>query len=145
MNFVKAIFASFVLIAALALNAGPSTAQMADAAMTEKVLGQHLTAFGAGDIPAIMADYSSDAILVTPGGTLRGHDQIRPLFEGLVAEFSKPGASFEMMQQIVEGDLAYIVWKAETADNVYEVGTDTFIVHDGKIVQQTFAGKITPK
>ena len=34
---------------------------------------------------------------------------------------------------------------AETADNRYEIGTDTFVVKDGKIVTQTFAGKITPK
>jgi len=28
---------------------------------------------------------------------------------------------------------------------VYEVGTDTFVVRDGKIVAQSFAGKMTPK
>jgi hypothetical protein len=27
----------------------------------------------------------------------------------------------------------------------YEFGTDTFVVRDGKILVQTFAGKITPK
>jgi hypothetical protein len=50
-----------------------------------------------------------------------------------------------MKQQVVEGDYAYILWSAETADNVYEVGTDTFVVRDGKIVAQSFAAKITPK
>jgi hypothetical protein len=43
-----------------------------------------------------------------------------------------------MKQQFVEGDYAYILWTAETADNVYEVGTDTFVA-------QSFTGKITPK
>jgi hypothetical protein len=28
---------------------------------------------------------------------------------------------------------------------VYEMATDTFVVRDGKIVAQSFAGKITPK
>jgi hypothetical protein len=37
------------------------------------------------------------------------------------------------------------VWKAETADNHFELGTDTFIVQNGKIVTQTFAAKISPK
>jgi len=47
---------------------------------------------------------------------------------------------------LIRGTLdAYILWTAETADNVYEVGTDTFIVQDGKIVAQSFAAKITPK
>ena len=65
--------------------------------------------------------------------------------QAMIAEFGKPGAAFSMKQQSVEGDYAYILWTAETADNVYEVGTDTFVVRDGKIVAQSFAGKITPK
>jgi len=48
-------------------------------------------------------------------------------------------------QQLVEGDYAYILWSAETPDNVYELGTDTFVVRDGKIMAQSFTGKITPK
>jgi hypothetical protein len=50
-----------------------------------------------------------------------------------------------MKQQSIEGDYAYILWAAETADNVYEMATDTFVVRDGKIVAQSFTGKITPK
>ena len=50
-----------------------------------------------------------------------------------------------MKKQIVEGETAYIVWSAETADNVYELATDTFVVRDGKIITQTFAGKLVPK
>jgi hypothetical protein len=42
-------------------------------------------------------------------------------------------------------DCAYILWTAETADNVYEVGTDTFFVRNGKIVAQSFTGKVTAK
>jgi hypothetical protein len=45
----------------------------------------------------------------------------------------------------VEGNYGYILWTAETADNVYELGTDTFVVRDGRIVTQSFAGKITSK
>ena len=41
-----------------------------------------------------------------------------------------------MKQQFVENEHAYILWTAETADNVYELGTDTFLVRDGKIVAQ---------
>jgi branched-subunit amino acid aminotransferase/4-amino-4-deoxychorismate lyase len=50
-----------------------------------------------------------------------------------------------LKQQSVEGEYAYILWTAETADHVYEVGTDTFVVRNGKIVTQSFTGKITPK
>ena len=50
-----------------------------------------------------------------------------------------------MKQQFVEGDHAYILWTAETSDTVYELGTDMLVVQDGKIVAQSFTGKITPK
>ena len=42
-------------------------------------------------------------------------------------------------------EYAYILWTAETADNVYEMATDTFVVRDGKILAQSFAAKLTPK
>ena len=50
-----------------------------------------------------------------------------------------------MKQPSVEGDYADIFWTAETADNVYEVGSDTFVVREGKIVAQSLAAKLTPK
>ena len=114
-------------------------------ASTKDVLDHHLKCFGEGDLEGILSDYAAGAVLFTPGGPLNGSDAIRPLFQAMFAEFGKPGATFSMKQQFVEGDYAYILWTAETADNVYEVGTDTFVVRDGKIVAQSFAGKIRPK
>jgi ketosteroid isomerase-like protein len=115
------------------------------AATTQEVLTHHLHTFGKGDLAGVMADYSPDSRLFTPNGMLKGPEAIRQLFTSQFKEFAKPGASFQMLRQDVDGDTAYILWKAETADNRYEIGTDTFVVKDGKIVTQTFAGKITPK
>ena len=114
-------------------------------ASTKDVVDRHLEFFGKGDLKGILSDYAPGAVLFTPDGPLKGSDAIRPLFQAMFAEFGKPGAAFSMKQQSIEGDYAYILWTAETADNVYELGTDTFIVTDGKIVAQSFAGKITPK
>ena len=115
------------------------------AATTQDVLTHHLDCFGKGDLAGIMADYTAASRLFTPDGVLRGSDAIRALFVRLFAEFAKPGMSFDMVRQEVDGDVAYIVWKAETADNRYELGTDTFVVRDGKIAAQTFAAKASPK
>ncbi len=114
-------------------------------ASTKDVLAHHIKCFFEFDLEGILSDYAPAAVLFTPDGPLRGADAIRPLFQAMFAEFGKPGAAFSMKQESVEGDYAYILWTAETADNVYEVGTDTFVVRDGKIVAQSFAGKITPK
>jgi hypothetical protein len=92
--------------------------------------------------PAERAGILREYVRVAPSG--RQHFPL-PVGAPLAALFGKPGAAFSMQQQFVEGDYAYILWTAETADNVYEVGTDTFVVRDGKIVAQSFAGKITPK
>ena len=69
----------------------------------------------------------------------------QPFFEALIAEFSKRGSSFTMQLRCIEGDHAYILWTAETADNSYEFATDTFVIRHGKIIAQSFAAKITPK
>ena len=114
-------------------------------ASTKDVLDNHLKCFGEGDLTGILSDYAPGAVLFTSDGPLRGADAIRPLFQAMIAEFGKPGATFSMKQQLVEDDYAYILWIAETADNVYELGTDTFVVRDGKILAQSFTGKITPK
>ena len=115
------------------------------ASVTEKVLDHHLKAFGEGDLTAILADYTEESVLLTANGPVKGQAALRPVFEAFFAEFAKPGASFEIKQRIIEGEVAYIVWVAETADNVYELATDTFLVRDGKIAVQTFTAKTTPK
>ena len=112
---------------------------------TREVLRNHLTSFGRGDLDGILADYAPTAILFTPGGELVGVDAIRPLFVELLAEFAKPGASFALERESVNGDFAYILWSAETADRTYELATDTFVVQGGKIVAQSFAAKVLGK
>jgi len=112
---------------------------------TKDIIDHHLQAFAARDLKGVLSDYAPDVVFFTPEGALRGPDGIKPLFQKLIAEFAKPGASFKMKQQFFEGDYAYIFWTAETADNMYELGTDTFVVRGGKIVAQSFTGKITPK
>jgi ketosteroid isomerase-like protein len=122
-----------------------ATKEEREMASTKDVLDHHLKCFGEGDLKGLLSDYAPGTVLFKPDGPLRGADAIRPFFQALFEEFGKPGAAFSLKQQSIESDYAYIVWTAETTDNVYEVGTDTFVVRDGKIVAQSFAGKITPK
>jgi hypothetical protein len=83
--------------------------------------------------------------LFVPSGPLKRPDAIKPLFEALVSEFQKAASSFTMRHRSVDGDHAYILWTAETADNLYEFATDTFVVRNAKIVAQAFAARIKPK
>ena len=110
-----------------------------------EILDNHLMSFGKGDINGILSDYAPMAILFTPAGPLVGIDAMRPLSAGLIEEFAKPGSSFELKHKSIEGEYAYIIWTAETAENRCELATDTFVVREGKIVAQSFATKIVPK
>jgi len=112
---------------------------------TRNVLDHHLSAFAERDLTGVLSDYAPNAVLFTSQGPLRGVEQIRTLFQTMIAEFEKPGSWFDLELHTIEGDFGYILWKAETAENVYELGTDTFVVKDGKIVAQSFAGKVAPK
>src|SRR5215207_4984059 len=97
----------------------------------ETVLTRHLQTFGAGDLGGILADYAADAILFTPFGLVR-RDGLANTYTALFAEFSKPGTTFNLQYQVVEGEIGFIVWSAETADNKYEFATDTFVIRGGK-------------
>lgn len=112
---------------------------------TEDILNQHLGAFGALDIEALMTHYTEDSVIMLPGATLSGTDQIRGAFLAFIEEFSKPGMSFDLTYATTHGNIAYITWTAETADNVYGPSTDTFLIEDGIIKVQTLTMDITPK
>jgi ketosteroid isomerase-like protein len=141
---MKSIIIAASVIAALALPSAATPAR-AEEPSTAKVLAAHLQAFGSGSVDAILANYSNDAVIIMANGTLKGKEQIRGLFQALTAAFAAPGAKFEMLAQAVEGPVAYIVWKAETAEHVYRIGSDTFVIQGGKIVHQTNVFDATKK
>jgi ketosteroid isomerase-like protein len=112
---------------------------------THAVLERHLGSFTAGDLEALLSDYSDDSVLFTVNGPLTGLGPIRELMTGLFAEFEKPGSRFDLQLTNVVGEVGFIVWTARTADNVYELGTDTFVVRGGKIAFQSFVGQVVPR
>jgi ketosteroid isomerase-like protein len=112
---------------------------------TEEFADARLAAFGRGDVNAIVAQYADDAIVITPQGTLRGQAQIRGMIEGIIAEFAQPGVKFDLISRAAEGPVANFTWSAETNANVWDLGAETYVLANGRIAFQTFAGKMRPK
>lgn len=112
---------------------------------TDAVLDHHLEAFANQELEETMIDYDDDSVIVTNMGVFSGLDEIEGLFADLFDEFSQEGTTLEVDDTIVEGEFAYLLWHAETPDNVYEFCTDTFHIPEGTIEFQTFAGKVEPK
>ena len=112
---------------------------------TKEVPDHHLAAFGAGDVDEMLKDYTDDSILMTANGVVRGRDALRETFTGLFSGLFAPGTyEFTMDAVQVEGDVAFIAWHATCASADIPLGSDTFVVRDGKILSQTFAATINP-
>jgi hypothetical protein len=112
--------------------------------LTQKVLEHHLTAVGENNLSSILDDYSEESVVVTPDSTYIGLKQIESFFVGIIPAFPTEGTVLEIERTVIENELAYIVWRAKTPIVEVPLGTDTFIVEDGKIKLQTFAGIINP-
>ena len=107
---------------------------------TQAVLDHHLGSFGAGDVDATMEDYTDDSILVLTDATLTGRDAIRAAFTELFGGLFRPGTyEFTMDRMEVVGDVAFIAWHSANEGADVKLGTDTFVIRDGKIAIQTFA------
>ena len=105
---------------------------------TEAVVLAHLQAFvEQKGVAAIVADYDDDARFHSEARTYRGKQQIGDFFADFIASLP-PGAAdrFSLRSLRIDGDLAYITW---SAGREIPLGTDTFVVRNGKIVAQTFA------
>jgi hypothetical protein len=57
-----------------------------------------------------------------------------------------PGTTtVDVKQQIVDKELVYIVWSASSTSIDVPLACDVFIVRDGKLIYQCFAGQVLAK
>src|ERR1700683_5479996 len=101
----------------------------------EEVFQHHAQALGAGDLDEIVADYTDDAVFITPAGALHGKDGIRAAFTQLLADV--PNADWTLKTQIYEGDVLFLEWAADAGATFADDGIDTFVFRDGLIRGQT--------
>jgi predicted SnoaL-like aldol condensation-catalyzing enzyme len=88
----------------------------------------------------LMSDYTEESILITHEQTYKGPREIKTFFAGLMNHFPKDHSDFTLDKLVAKGELVFIVWHATTPSLEVSLGTDTFVIKDGKILQQTFAG-----
>jgi hypothetical protein len=106
------------------------------------ILQRHLSAFAENDLEAILADFTDESILITPDKSYTGLDEIKSFFADLVFHFPKQKSSFKIEKTVIEDELVYILWHGKTPSLEIPFATDTFIMKDGKIRRQTFAGQL---
>lgn len=101
----------------------------------QEVFAHHVQALGAEDLDEIVADYSDDAVFITPSGVKRGKPGVREAVAEFIADV--PRAEFELPTQIYEGDTLFLEWKADCSQTRVEDGLDTFVFREGLIRLQT--------
>jgi ketosteroid isomerase-like protein len=101
----------------------------------KEIFAHHGQALGAGDLDEIVADYTDDAVFISPAGVLRGHDGIRAAFTQLLADV--PNASWDLKTQLYEDDVLFLEWAADAGATRVDDGIDTFVFADGLIRVQT--------
>jgi len=109
---------------------------------TKNVIMHHLSSFQDNDLEAVMSDYTDESVLITQVATYTGLEEIEAFFADLIVHFPKQRSSLELDKVVFNDGLVYIVWHAKTPSLDVSLGTDTFIIKDGKIYQQTFAGEL---
>ncbi|MDO1450838.1 hypothetical protein Q0590_31480 [Rhodocytophaga aerolata] len=72
-----------------------------------------------------MADYTENSILSTPGSTYKGLAAVRGNFIAFKA-FSIQQNPLNLNNTVVERDIAYILWQANTLTFKLVFATDTF-------------------
>jgi hypothetical protein len=107
---------------------------------TKQVLDHHWEAFKNNDLEETMKDYTEESVLITPNATYNGLNEIRNNFVNAFKLFPKDSSVFTLDKSIVVKDVGYILWKSKTPTFNLTYGTDTFIIRDGKIIRQTYAG-----
>lgn len=129
----------FVLLAFLLLSSCDSNGGIVES-NTQAVLDHHWETFVSNDLEGVMEDYTEESVLVTPNATYTGLEEIRGNFINAFNAFPNQTTKLTLNQSIVIQDLGYILWEADAPEFNLTYATDTFIIRNGKILRQTYAG-----
>jgi ketosteroid isomerase-like protein len=109
-----------------------------NSAATESVVNAHLQAFlKQQDIADIIVDFDDNARLLTEAKIYRGKEAIHEFFVDFIGSLPADAINqFSLSSMQVDGDIAFVTWRV--GDDI-PLGTDTFVVKNGKIISHTFA------
>jgi ketosteroid isomerase-like protein len=102
---------------------------------THEILQHHGEALAGGDLEGILADYTEDAVLITPQGSFTGTAGAREGWMRLLGDLPDP--KVDVSSVAVEGAAALMTWTASTGRGQVEDGVDTFVMGDDGIRVQT--------
>ena len=93
----------------------------------EEVLQDHVSALLSGDLDLIACDYDKDAVIITPGNVVSGHDEIKAYFASIFQAMGGPG-NLGAVSVTTSGTVLLLEWTLDSPHLVVGDGTDTFVV-----------------
>jgi ketosteroid isomerase-like protein len=140
---------SLCVVAALCFTgaAGSARATAPHGARTpQQVVAHHFAMIAAGDLDALVNDYTDDAVVITAAGVTRGKAAIRAQFAQLLRPAAAaPGASGavapragpDIIEKHFAGDVAWLMWVRNAGKANEMRGVETYLVRDGRIRLET--------
>ena len=101
----------------------------------QEIFQHHAAALVAGDVEEVAADYTDDAVLITPHGVLHGRAGAHEAFTVLLGELGE--VTLDVPTQVFADDVLYIEWTAQSPRTRVTDGVDTFVFSDDGIRVQT--------
>ncbi|GGO93279.1 nuclear transport factor 2 family protein [Wenjunlia tyrosinilytica] len=101
----------------------------------EETFQDHVRALGSGDLEAIAANFTEDAVFITRSGILRGREGVKQGIGAVLREL--PNATWHPKNPQFAGEVLFLEWAATADEARVEDGVDTFVFRDGLIHAQT--------
>jgi ketosteroid isomerase-like protein len=106
---------------------------------TEEVLQHHAQALFSHNLDGIVEDYTKDSVFFLPTETFKGLDGIKAGFTAVTKMLTpEVAANFKVIKQEISGDYVYTLWSSPPT---FPFGGETFYIHNGKILMQSFVGQ----
>jgi hypothetical protein len=103
---------------------------------TEDVFLDHLERAQHGDVAGDLEhNFSPDCVLLTSYGVFRGHDGVRAAAALLDEQIGR--TEYEYRTKMVDGDIAFLEWTAESDRARIDDGADSYLIRNGRIEAMT--------
>lgn len=105
---------------------------------TMALFESHGKAFFARDFEGIATDFPEDGFVILNGKVYKGKENLIKVFKHVTNIFDNCGKQTEFEPPVFHDEVIYLKWRFVAKDQtVSMLGTDTFVVLNGKIHSQT--------
>lgn len=104
---------------------------------TKEIFNHHLEAFAKKDLDEIAADFNENSIYINSLGVIAlGRENIIKIYQQYF-ETQEKGTTSTIRNMVIEGDIVFLEWTADSLSSKINDGVDTFVIRDGFIYAQT--------